>query len=87
VGQYLYNLGLAIDQLLNTILLGDPDEGLSGRLGRAYLSGKPKFWVKPLMRVNDWLWLVLTGESDHSVNAVEPEELHEKELWRWYYED
>jgi hypothetical protein len=82
--QFLYNLGLGIDQFVNVLLLGDPDESLSGRMGRAILSGRPKWWVKPCAKANDWLWLVLVGEKDHSINAVEPEERpYEKELWSW----
>lgn len=32
--KYFWNLLIAIDQLFNTILFGDPDETISGRLGR-----------------------------------------------------
>lgn len=32
---YLWNLLIAVDQLLNTLALGDPDETLSSRLGKA----------------------------------------------------
>jgi hypothetical protein len=82
--KFLYNLGLGLDQFVNVLLLGDPDESLSGRLGRALISGKPKFWVPPMAKANDWLWEKLAGELDHCVASVEPEERpHEKELWSW----
>lgn len=83
ITQFLYNMGLATDQFVNVLLLGDPDESLSGRLGRAALSGRPKWWVKPLMKANDFIWLALANEANHSINAYEPEEKHEKELWSW----
>jgi hypothetical protein len=32
--KYFWNLLIAIDQLFNTILFGDPDETISSRLGK-----------------------------------------------------
>jgi hypothetical protein len=82
--QYLYNLGLGLDQFVNVLLLGDPDESLSGRIGRAILSNRPKFWVVPMAHALDWLAFNLAGEKDHCLNAIEHEERpHEKELWSW----
>lgn len=37
---YLINLGVALDQLLNALLLGAPDESLSSRAYRADRDGK-----------------------------------------------
>lgn len=34
VKQYFWNLLISIDQLLNTLLGGDPDETLSSRMGK-----------------------------------------------------
>lgn len=34
--QYILNLFIALDQFLNTIFGGHPDETISGRLGRNY---------------------------------------------------
>ena len=82
--QYLYNLALSFDQSINAILLGDPDESISGRCGRAVASGNPKWFVVPLAKFVDLLFLVLFKEKDHVKNAIEPEEFpHEKELWSW----
>lgn len=84
IKKYAYNLFLSYDQFINSVLFGDPDESLSGRLGRAMLSGRPKFWVRPMAVVNNFLWLKFTGEVDHCLNSVEPEERpYEKELWSW----
>lgn len=85
--QYAYNIGLGIDQFANVILLGDPDESLSGRLGRASFSGRGKWFVEPLRKLNDALWFAIRGETNHCFKAVEPEERpHEKELWSWIKE-
>lgn len=82
--QFLYNLLLGSDQFLNVLLLGDPDESLSGRTGRAILSGRPKWFVIGFEKSIDKLAYVLVGEIDHCKNAVEPEERPlEKELWSW----
>ena len=83
--QYLYNLGLGLDQFLNVILLGDPDESVSGRLGRAMKSGKPKWFVPTLVKINDKAWYLIRKEIDHSINAIEENETpKEKELWSWH---
>jgi len=85
--QYLYNVALGIDQMINVVLLGDPDESISGRTGRAMTSGKPKRLVPGLARFIDWLFWVIFKERNHVLNAIEPEERpHEKELWSWIKE-
>jgi hypothetical protein len=38
-GKYVYHILVALDQLLNTIFGGDPDDTLSSRLGRDRDSG------------------------------------------------
>ena len=46
IRKYLRNLLVAIDQLLNTILGGDPDETISSRLGkRDWWLGRFICWV------------------------------------------
>jgi hypothetical protein len=37
---YIKNIAIGVDQLLNTFLLGSPDETLSSRAYRAYRDGK-----------------------------------------------
>lgn len=84
---YIYNVLLATSQFINAFLLGDPDESISGRCGRALASGRPKYWVVPLVLFINSIFLVF-GEKGHVQNSIEPEERpHEKELWRWYYAD
>lgn len=36
---YIYNLHVALSQLANTLLGGDPDESLSGRIGKSIEAG------------------------------------------------
>jgi hypothetical protein len=81
--QYIYNLLLAFDQFINVILLGDPDESISGRCGRAIKSNNPKFFVIPLAKFIDALFLVIFNEKNHILNAIEDEECNSKELWSW----
>lgn len=82
--QYFYNLLLAYDQFLNAVLLGDPDESISGRTGRALVSGRAKWWVPSLGRIIDFIFLLLAREPNHVKNSIEPEERPmEKELWSW----
>jgi hypothetical protein len=80
---YLYNLALAFDQFMNALLLGDPDESISGRTGRALASGAPKWWVPFLAKHIDWMFLHLFGERNHVANAVELNEEYSHELWSW----
>lgn len=83
LAQFLYNFGLGLDQFVNVLLLGDPDESLSGRLGRAHVSGRAKWWCEPMRRALDAFVFLAFGETDHCVNAIEPEESDSKELWSW----
>lgn len=82
--QYAFNLALTFDQAVNVILLGDPDDSISGRCGRALLSGKPKWWVKPLSMHVDWMFDFIFNEKNHCLNSVEEGEKYEKELWCWH---
>ena len=84
LGRLAYNIALSADQFLNVILLGDPDESISGRTGRAVESGNPRYrWIRPLGAGIDFVFLHLFGEKDHIKNAIEPCEDLNKELWSW----
>jgi hypothetical protein len=50
--KYIYNLSLAVDQAINTILFGHPDETLSSRLGRTIKKERYLF-VRPFRKVID----------------------------------
>jgi hypothetical protein len=87
IGLYLYNLLLATSQFFNAALFGDPDESISGRCGRAMFTGKPKWWVPYLGAFINTIFLSILGEDKHIENSVEFDELHRKELWKWYHSD
>jgi len=83
--RYLVNIFLTIDQMLNTVLLGHPDETLSSRLGRSI--GHERYtWVKYLRRVVDFIFFF---EKDHCKASVMPLEqqnfrtLIDYEIWSW----
>jgi hypothetical protein len=79
-------LALAADQNMNVIWLGDPDETISSRIGRAILSGRPKWYIKFFLRPFVDMMAKLFGDFDHCINAVEKDEnMDEKyQVWKWY---
>ena len=87
--QLLFNIFLALDQLLNTLLLGHPDETLSSRLGRTI--GKERyFWVKYLRLAVDTLFFFdKDGEIGHCEKSIMPleqqnfREVVDYEIWTW----
>lgn len=62
IKRYLYNLWIGIDQLLNCLMAGDPDETVSGRMGRAF----PNSWFRKLLDK-------ILGEG-HCKQAIESDE-------------
>lgn len=47
--KYLWSIFIALDQLANTFLGGDPDETISSRLGK---------WSQKYEDTNNWRWLI-----------------------------
>lgn len=66
LGRYILNVLIAIDQLGNALLLGDPDHTISGRLGRSSRAGCK--WCR-------WFCLLLSKldprDGDHCINSIE----------------
>lgn len=62
---YLWNLFVAVDQLLNTLAFGDPDETISSRLGKA--SGRCAL-CRALCR------LLSRIDARHCEKSIEPDE-------------
>lgn len=85
LAQYVYNLILGLDQFVNVVLLGDPDESISTRASRAIRSGSAKLWVYFLAKAIDFIFdnPLYTLEKNHIENSYEPDEKAEKELWSW----
>lgn len=85
---YWFNILISIDQFVNVFpFLGDPDETISARIGRAIKSGRPRFFVKPLWKIVDAIAYLLAGEKNHCFKSIEPEEpIYKKEIWSWIKE-
>jgi hypothetical protein len=66
--KYIINILIAIDQFINTIFFGDPDETISSRTGKAIRANKGSWFAKKL---NAFLDLF---EKNHSINSIEEEE-------------
>lgn len=64
--RYALNVLVSLDQLINTLLWGDPDETISSRAGKAALRGKR--WGCVLCKLLDKL------ESGHCNKSIEPDE-------------
>ncbi len=62
---YLWNLLVAVDQLLNTLAFGDPDETLSSRMGKA--SGRCRL-CRALCRLFNRI------DARHCQKSIEPDE-------------
>jgi hypothetical protein len=63
---YWFSVLIALDQLLNALLYGDPDETLSSRAGKAMLRGDR--WGCVFCRVLDWI------DRDHCRKSMIPDE-------------
>lgn len=67
--RYLRNLAIALDQGLNTLLGGDPDETISSRVGRAAQAGKR--WGRTAERIIDRLFIWLGEGPGHCQRSIE----------------
>lgn len=65
--RYLYNLLIAIDQLVNTILGGYPDETISSRMGKRVAKNDS-------LLCNLLCKLLNLIEKDHCIKAIEKDE-------------
>jgi len=79
--KYGWNLLLSVDQLVNAVLAGDPDETISSRIGKVKQShGGSIPWRRPVLKIVDhFLDIVETG---HTVNSIETDE-GSAEVWNW----
>lgn len=80
-------LAMAVDQYMNVVWLGNPDETISSRCGRAIVSGKPKWYIKYLLRPFVDKAAKFFGDGpNHCVNAIEHDENMDKqyEVWKWH---
>ena len=70
--RYIWNLLIAIDQFFNALLLGDPDETMSSRMGKHVVKNDCKF-------CNFICSLLNLIEKDHCIKSIEytQEQIHE----------
>ena len=66
--QYMWNVLIAIDQLFNALLFGDPDETISSRVGKNMRSDNPGFVSRALC------WFLNLLDKDHCKEAIEEDE-------------
>jgi hypothetical protein len=65
--QYIWNILISVDQLANTILLGDPDETMSSRMGKHMAKHDCPF-------CNFICKLLNLIQKDHCVKSIELDE-------------
>lgn len=65
---YLKNILIGVDQLLNTILFGHPDETISSRIGK-YIRRNSPGWIPN--KLNKFLNIF---QKDHCVKSIEDDE-------------
>jgi hypothetical protein len=62
--KYLQNILIAIDQLINAVLLGDPDETISSRVGRVWPNSYLSIFVD----------FIMFYQKNHCCKAIEKSE-------------
>jgi hypothetical protein len=77
VKKYILNILIALDQLGNAILLGDPDNTISGRLGVAIYEGECRL-CKPICKLLDFVF----RDKNHCKKSIEADE-GKRSLWDW----
>jgi len=68
IKQYFWNLLISIDQLVNTIFGGDPDETISSRIGKHVHWKGDKGWRRSLSK------FLSLFDRDHTKNSIEEDE-------------
>ncbi|MCY1705249.1 hypothetical protein [Pannonibacter sp. SL95] len=67
---YLYNLHVALSQLVNVLIGGDPDESVSGRIGKSLVAGGWAARVPwPAILRRHWLAAIETDEGGNSARG------------------
>lgn len=67
--RYLFNILIALDQLLNALAKGDPDETISSRAGKYVVRGRGWFPCQ-LCKLLD----IVFRQKDHCKNSIELDE-------------
>lgn len=64
---WLWNIFIGLDQLLNALALGDPDETLSSRMGKAVRENRCAL-------CRGLCWLIGKFDPDHCRKSIEADE-------------
>lgn len=67
IGTWLWNILVALDQLANTVVLGDPDETLSSRMGKAVRANR-------CVLCRGLCWLIGRFDPNHCEKLTGPDE-------------
>lgn len=79
IGKWGLNVLIWLDQGLNTLAGGDPDETVSSRLGRMKLAhGGAIPWTHPVSKSLDWCLDKI--DENHSIDAIEPPSHYDDEI-------
>jgi len=71
--KWIVNILIGVDQLGNALLMGDPDETISSRLGKMKLHyGGVIPWYRPLSKIVDYGLDKI--DPNHSIDAIEHDE-------------
>lgn len=73
VRKWLWNIGIALDQLANAVLGGDPDETISSRAAKSAREGR--LWGCIFCRLIDRF------DPNHCEKTIEPDE-GKNQVWR-----
>jgi len=65
--RYFFNLLIALDQLVNTLLIGSPDETISSRMGKYAVNGRGFIPCQLCKLLNLF-------EKDHCIKSIELDE-------------
>jgi len=75
MGKYLINVLIGLDQFVNAILAGDPDETISSRIGKTKHRHNGVIpWRYPLRKVVDYF--LESIDENHSIDSIEQDEGH-----------
>lgn len=73
IHRYLLHVAVAIDQLVNAILAGNPDETISSRVGRGAKAGAR--WALIAEGIIDWIFEQLGQPPGHCRRKIEWDEI------------
>lgn len=71
IRHYILNILISLDQLLNTIIAGDPDETISSRVGKAAQRSKIAKVLESIINLMFWPF---KGNLNHCQQSIEVDE-------------